>query len=142
MLNSRVLDNFLRSIRTRFRDGYVALNRLYIKPLSIHTINFDDPVDKARHDLIVALVEQMLKATEKRAVATEAEKNCLDIRIEALDRQIDAAVYELGVYPVPIFRDGRLTFTRSSSRIVGTCCNAPLQLVNSLLVLSRVVDIP
>jgi type II restriction/modification system DNA methylase subunit YeeA len=43
-----------------------------------------------------ALVEQMLAAKAKHAVTTtESEKNRLDIQIEALDRQIDEAVYEL-----------------------------------------------
>ncbi|MBI5476341.1 MAG: hypothetical protein HY964_06360 [Ignavibacteriales bacterium] len=52
--------------------------------------------DKARHDNIVKLVEQMLAAKVKHAKATtESEKNRLDIHIEALDRQIDNAVYEL-----------------------------------------------
>lgn len=32
-----------------------------------------------------------------------------DMQINSLDRKIDEAVYELGVYHVPIFRDGRLT---------------------------------
>ncbi len=53
-------------------------------------------VDKARHDYIVSLVEQMLAAKAKHAATTtESEKNRLDIQIEALDRQIDEAVYDL-----------------------------------------------
>jgi hypothetical protein len=35
--------------------------------------------------------------TLKHTATTESEKNRLDIQIEALDRQIDEAVYELGV---------------------------------------------
>jgi len=37
------------------------------------------------------------------ATTTEAEKNRLDIQIEALDRQIDETVYELGVYSAICF---------------------------------------
>ena len=52
--------------------------------------------DKSRHDHIVNLVEQMLAAKEKLAVAkTEAEVNRLELQCESLDRQIDEAVYEL-----------------------------------------------
>ncbi len=96
LLNSRLLDRFLKSYSSQFSGGFYAYNRQYIEELPIRTINFDDAADKARHDQIVTLVEQMLKAKEKHAAATtEAEKNRLDIQIESLDRQIDEAVYEL-----------------------------------------------
>lgn len=67
-----------------------------IANLPIRAINFSDPKDKARHDRIVKLVEQMLAAKEQRAGAkTEKDENKLDLHIAALDRQIDEAVYEL-----------------------------------------------
>ena len=66
------------------------------KKLPIRTINFDDPQDKARHDNIVKLVEQMLDAKEKlRNTKTEAETNRLEMQCQTLDRQLDEAVYEL-----------------------------------------------
>jgi hypothetical protein len=52
--------------------------------------------DKARHDQIVKLVEQILAAKEKLAkTKIDAEVNRLEMQCESLDRQIDAAVYEL-----------------------------------------------
>jgi type I restriction-modification system DNA methylase subunit len=66
------------------------------KQLPIRTINFDDPADKARHDNIVKLVEQMLDAKAKTANAkTESETNRFEMLCKTLDRQIDEAVYEL-----------------------------------------------
>jgi predicted nucleic acid-binding Zn-ribbon protein len=76
--------------------AFAEVKAIYVKQLPIRTINFEDPADKARHDHIVSLVEQMLAAKAKHAAATtESEKNRLDIQIETLDRQIDDAVYEL-----------------------------------------------
>jgi predicted nucleic acid-binding Zn-ribbon protein len=52
--------------------------------------------DKASHDHIVQLVERMLAAKQELGKAkTEAETTRLERECEALDRQIDQAVYEL-----------------------------------------------
>ncbi|MBW2608306.1 MAG: hypothetical protein JRD05_11795 [Deltaproteobacteria bacterium] len=64
--------------------------------LPIRTIDFSDPADKARHDRIVELVDQMLnlnkQLTEAKAPQT---KTVLQRQIETTDRQIDRLVYEL-----------------------------------------------
>jgi hypothetical protein len=53
------------------------------------------PSDRALHDQIVKLVEQMLQSKERMFVSkTDAEKNRLELQCESLDRQIDDAVYE------------------------------------------------
>ncbi|HNB58221.1 MAG TPA: hypothetical protein PKV06_14705, partial [bacterium] len=50
----------------------------------------------SRHDHIVKLVEQMLSTKEKLASAKlESERDRLEMMCEALDRQIDDAVYQL-----------------------------------------------
>ena len=54
------------------------------------------PADKARHDRMVALVEQMLSLHKKLAAAnTDHEKTNLQRRIDAIDRRIDRLVYDL-----------------------------------------------
>ncbi len=96
ILNSRVASAFLRSVSTPFRGGYFALNRQYIQQLPIRTIDFSNPADVARHDRMVALVEQMLDLHKKLAASAIPEERALYQRqIEATDRQIDALVYEL-----------------------------------------------
>jgi hypothetical protein len=96
LLNSKVIDYWLKAISTTFHGGYYAYNRQYIEKLPIRTINFGDPQDKSRHDAIVKLVEQMLDAKEKLSNAkTEAETNRFELLCQTLDRQIDEAVYEL-----------------------------------------------
>ena len=69
---------------------------MYIKQLSIRTINFSDPADKTRHDRMVELVGQMLDLNKQLAEAKAPQaKTVLQRRIEATDRQIDRLVYEL-----------------------------------------------
>jgi hypothetical protein len=68
----------------------------HLKPFPIRTINFDNPADRARHDQMVALVEQMLTLHQQLSQPqTPQAKTMLNRQIEATDRQIDRLVYEL-----------------------------------------------
>ena len=52
--------------------------------------------DKARHDRMVSLVEQMLSLNKQLQTAkTDHENTSLQRQIDATDRQIDLLVYEL-----------------------------------------------
>jgi hypothetical protein len=96
LLNSRLLDSYLKQVSTSFRGGYLAANRQFIGLLPIRAIDFDDPKDVARHDRIVALVERMLELHKKLPAATiPADKKLYQRQIEATDEEIDALVYEL-----------------------------------------------
>jgi len=96
LLNSALSTFYLKKISSTFRGGYIALNRQYIEQLPIRTINFSDPLDKARHDRMVALVTQMLDLNKKLQEARlEQEKTMLSRQIEATDAAIDKLVYEL-----------------------------------------------
>jgi hypothetical protein len=67
-----------------------------LKQLPIRTVNFSDPTDKARHDRMVKLVEQMLLLHKLLAAAkTPDEKTRIRRQIDATDHQIDNLVYEL-----------------------------------------------
>jgi hypothetical protein len=62
----------------------------------IRTIDFSDRADKARHDRMVEMVEQMLALNKQLAATNTAhEKTALQRQIDATDRQIDQLVYEL-----------------------------------------------
>jgi len=96
LLNSRLLDVFLKSYSSPFSGGYYAYNRQYIEQLPIRTINFSDPIDKAHHAQIVKLVEVMLSLHKQLAAAkTPDEKTRLQRQIEATDHEIDQLVYEM-----------------------------------------------
>jgi len=99
LLNSKVLDFYLKQVSTTLRGGFFRYFTQFIEQLPIRTINFDDPADAARHDKMVALVERMLALHRKLAAATvPPDKTLYQRQIEATDRQIDALVYELGAF--------------------------------------------
>ena len=96
LLNSRVLDFYLKQVSTTLRGGFFRYFTQFIEQLPIRTINFDDPADVARHDRMVALVECMLDLHKKLAAAAfPADQRLYQRQIQAIDRQIDALVYEL-----------------------------------------------
>jgi hypothetical protein len=91
VLNSSLLNFY-------FSNTYIDYNikPTYLQELPIRTINFSDAADKARHDRMVAFVEQMLSLNKKLAAAkAEHEKTSLQRQIETTDHQIDRLVYDL-----------------------------------------------
>lgn len=96
LLNSQVLWWFLSNTGYVLRGGYFVFKTNYLKPFPVRTIDFDDPTDKARHDRMVTLVEQMLDLHKQFAtVSTPQAQKTIQSVIESADRQIDELVYEL-----------------------------------------------
>jgi hypothetical protein len=96
LLNSTVLDSYLKQVSTVLRGGFFRYFTQFIEQLPIRTIDFDDPADVALHDRLVALVTAMLDLHSKLEAATiAADKELYQRQTEATDRQIDALVYEL-----------------------------------------------
>jgi hypothetical protein len=90
ILNSKVFGWIVRTQSTPLRGGYFKFSKQYIE-----TTPIPQP-DKASHDRMVKLVEQMLELHKKLARArTPQEKIALERQIAATDTQIDALVYEL-----------------------------------------------
>src|ERR1035438_6945580 len=85
LLNSRLLDWFLKKVSTTFHGGYFAANKQFLAQLPIRLIDFTDPGDRAEHDALVALVDRILKAKRSDGAADTA----------ALEREIDERVYLL-----------------------------------------------
>jgi hypothetical protein len=77
-------------------ERYLRFKRQYVEVFPIRTIDFTDPADVARHDRMVSLVERMLNLHKRLAAEqTPHVKTVLHRQIEAIDKQIDALVYEL-----------------------------------------------
>jgi hypothetical protein len=91
LINSTFLNTYFRK-----RFTTISLTAAFLGILPIRTINFSDPADKARHDRMVALVEQMLALHKQLAAAkTPDAKTVLQRQVDATDKQIDRLVYEL-----------------------------------------------
>jgi len=96
LLNSKLLEWFIRQSAAQMRGGYFSYESRFIRNLPIRTINFSVPDDKARHDRIVNLVEQML-SLHKKLIATKTpdERTRIQRQIDTTDHEIDQLVYEL-----------------------------------------------
>ena len=108
ILNSKLIFNYYKRISTVIGDadkgGRLRWFVQDVERIPIRTINFADPADKDRHDLMVTLVTQMLDLNKKQQEARlEQEKTLLSRQIEATDAAIDKLAYELyGLTPEEI----------------------------------------
>ena len=96
LLNSKLLFWRLQGMSNLFRGGWITCTKQYFGELPIRVINFSDKADKAAHDRMVKLVEQMLELHRQlTAVRTPQEQTALERQIAATDTQIDRLVYDL-----------------------------------------------
>jgi len=100
ILNSKLIFNYYKRIASVIGDpdkgGRLRWFTQDVVKLPIRTINFSDPVDKARHDRMVSLVTQMLDLNKRLQDASlDHDKTLLQRQIEATDAAIDKLVYEL-----------------------------------------------
>jgi len=97
LLNSRLLNWYYQKIiNPEQGEALAQVKRGHIAQLPIHTTNFDDPNEKAKHDELVALVDNMLELQKKYHEARmERDKELYERQIKIVDAQIDQMVYDL-----------------------------------------------
>ena len=96
ILNSRFIDWIIKLSNSRFGHGYYSFNRQYIEPLPIPLIDFADNAATHKHDRIAAFAKQMLDVQKRLfAARTDKDKHYYEAKSAALDREIDAAVFDL-----------------------------------------------
>jgi hypothetical protein len=96
MMNSELMDFIYTTMNPEKGEALAQVKKFHVEQLPIRSINFSDPVDKARHDRMVALVTQMLDLNKRLQDAKlEHEKTLLSRQVEATDAAIDTLVYEL-----------------------------------------------
>jgi hypothetical protein len=87
---------FLTNICDKVQGGFRRLKIVYVRQLPIPTIDFSNPTEKAQHDKLVALVDNMLELQKKHHGAKmEIDKGLYEQRIKVVDAQIDRLVYDL-----------------------------------------------
>ncbi len=78
------------------RAAFPKINANTLEKFPVPNIDLNNSSEKARHDRMVKLVENMLDLHRRLAeTKTGHEKTLLSRQIEATDRQIDSLVYEL-----------------------------------------------
>ena len=96
LLNSQLLDFFLKKVSTTMRGGFFRYFTQFIEKLPIVLPDLSQSADKSRHDKLVLLVDKLLALMPKlRAAKYDSEKAVLQNAVTATDQQIDALVYEL-----------------------------------------------
>jgi len=96
LLNSSLIETYWKQISTPIRGGFYRFFSQFLAQLPIRSIDFTNPTDKAMHDEMVRLVDQMLTLHRQLAASgTDREKSGLQLQIAALDRAIDSLVFRL-----------------------------------------------
>ena len=96
LLNSKLLDWFLRKISVRQYQTAFSYVKKYIEKLPIRLMDSENPKDKVAHDRMVSLVDSMLELHKRLGAAkSEAEKKVIQRQIDATDAEIDRLVYDL-----------------------------------------------
>ncbi len=95
LLNSKLLDAYLKSISSPFSGGYYAYNRQFIELLPIRPINFSSPSDKSLHDQIAHFVSSLLNLHKKLKTAKGHLNVLVEREIAYAESRIDELVYDL-----------------------------------------------
>jgi hypothetical protein len=95
LLNSRLLTFRFRNIGKLKSGGIYEYFWNSISRLPIRRIDISNPEDMQLHDRMVGLVDQMQAAKRQEAAASGHAAEIAARKCAALDRQIDALVYEL-----------------------------------------------
>ena len=85
LLNSRLLDWFLKRVSTTFHGGYFAANKQFLVQLPIRPLDLGSASDRPEHDALVALVDRILAAKRTDGAADMAW----------LERESDERFYRL-----------------------------------------------
>ena len=85
-----------RTILPKLRGDFYEPSYVFFKDFPIRTIDFSNPSEKAQHDKLVSLVDNMLELQKKYHMARmERDKELYERQIKIVDAQIDGLVYDL-----------------------------------------------
>jgi hypothetical protein len=96
LLNSKLISWWYHGLIPEKGRVFAEVKVVNLKKLPIRTIDFSNPVEKAQHDKLVALVDNMLELQKKyHEVRIERDKVLYERQIKIVDAQIDRLVYDL-----------------------------------------------
>jgi len=96
LLNSALLDFYLKRVSTTIRGGFFRYFTQFIERLPIRRVDFSKAADKAAHDRVVNLVESMMTSHKQNATAkSDAEREIIDRQIKSIEAEINRRVYDL-----------------------------------------------
>ncbi|MCK4398557.1 MAG: N-6 DNA methylase, partial [Methanophagales archaeon] len=96
ILNSKLISYYFRVVFLSDDKLFPYVRISQLEKIPIHTIDFSNPAEKAQHDELVALVDNMLELQKKYHEARmERDKELYERQIRIVDAQIDRLVYDL-----------------------------------------------
>jgi hypothetical protein len=96
LFNSRLLNYYYQKIVPEVGRTFAQVKTVNLKLLPIRTIDFSNPTEKAQHDKLVSLVDNMLELQKKyHETRMERDKELYERQIKVVDTQIDKLVYDL-----------------------------------------------
>jgi len=96
LLNSRFLNYYHCCLVPELGKAFAEIKIANRKKLPVPLIDFSNPAEKAQHEKLVALVENMLELQKKYHEARmERDKELYERQIRIVDAQIDRLVYDL-----------------------------------------------
>ena len=96
VLNSKLLEWFIRQTSSTMRGGYYSYESRFIAHLPIVPIDDRSTGDRGRQDQIGALVQRLLELhTQLASAKIGHDREILARQIDAMDQQVNRVVYEL-----------------------------------------------
>ena len=87
---------YYRTLNPEVGEALAEIKRANVARLPIREVDLHDAADRAQHDRMIELVENISDLQERVSVARTAHsKTNLQRQIDATDTQIDRLVYEL-----------------------------------------------
>jgi len=85
-----------RTILPKLRGDYYEPSYVFFKDFPIRAIDFTNPDEKAQHDKLVSLVDNLLDLQKKYGeTRMERDKELYERQIKIVDAQINGLVYDL-----------------------------------------------
>ena len=96
LLNSSLLNFIYEVLNPEKGEALAEVKKAHVEQLPIPSLDLSKETEKIKHDHLVSLVEKMLEFKKNEAEEpNEQRKTVISRAIDALDREIDKAVYEL-----------------------------------------------
>jgi len=96
VLNSKLISWWYQGLIPEKGRVFAEVKVVNLKKLPIRTIDFTNPDEKAKHDKLVSLVDNMLELQKKyHETRMDRDKELYERQIKILDAQIDRLVYDL-----------------------------------------------
>jgi type I restriction-modification system DNA methylase subunit len=96
LLNSKVLDYYLKQVSTTMRGGFFRYFTQYVEQLPIRTIDPGSQVDQQHFEHVIEAVDKLMRLHKQLLIErSQLGKDLCGRQIDAMLRQLDSLVYKL-----------------------------------------------